>query len=60
VINLRYRFAFVQAMAKTASPHLEIASDASVPLTDNNVNAILAVLEHSSIADLHSSGDNSR
>ncbi len=52
LINLRYRFAFLQAMAPNSSPKLSILSDGSIPETDANVAAVSAALSHSTIADL--------
>ena len=52
IINLRYRFAFVQAIAATANPKLVILPNGDIPETDANIAAIGAVLSHSSVADL--------
>jgi len=52
MMNLRYRFALMPAMAERASPRLGIASDGSISLTEKNIAAVSAVLEHSSVADL--------
>jgi hypothetical protein len=52
LLNLRYRFAFLQAMKSQTAPRLSILPDGSIPETDANVAAIQAALSHSSIADL--------
>lgn len=52
LINLRYRFAFLQALAPNVTLKLSITADGSIPETDANIAAIAAVLSRSSIADL--------
>ena len=52
LLNLRYRFAFLQAMDSRATPRLTILAGGVIPDTEQNVAAVSAALSHSTVADI--------
>jgi hypothetical protein len=52
VLNLRYRFAFFEAMDPKANPRLFLSAEGNIPETDANVASIALILSRSTIADL--------